>query len=146
MVLGGPALKPLVLTSTSLVGLNWSFVLNGAREMSVRLPVIVAPAHRSLLGPKSMASTSSSHAMTRVRCCLFPGCAGALARHSTFDASSSARCRGGSARALRRRCSLVARLRSASPCQLVDPSFVIFAPGRDAFHCVPNLFPRVLSR
>src|SRR6266567_5613731 len=100
MVLGGPALRPLVLTSTSLVGLNWSFVLNGTREMSVRLPVIVAAAHCCGLGPKSMASRSSSHAMTRVKCCLFPGCAGELARHSTLDASSSARWRGGSARAL----------------------------------------------
>ena len=42
MILGGPALRPEGVSKMLVVGLNMILVFSGWREMSVRLPVMVA--------------------------------------------------------------------------------------------------------
>jgi hypothetical protein len=42
IILGGPALRPLPVTRTLVVGVKSIFVVRGWTEMSVRLPVTVA--------------------------------------------------------------------------------------------------------
>jgi hypothetical protein len=42
IILGGPALRPLTVTRTLVVGVKSILVVNGCTEISVRFPVTVA--------------------------------------------------------------------------------------------------------
>src|SRR4051812_4553664 len=63
---GGPALKPAPVTWTSLVGVKMSLVFRGEREMSVRLPVMVAAGEFNAETQSNAKVAKGNHGWTRI--------------------------------------------------------------------------------